>query len=114
MSSSGSRPIPRLGNLHIFYDWDKGDAGVKKLERWLAIYPDTALIIIDVLQRFRGQRDNRVSVYDSDYQMMETLHRVTQRHPGLTLLVVHHVRKLTRPLADQPKLRPLKRPQRST
>lgn len=89
----GITPDTAPDNLHIFHEWPSGVAGIEKLERWLAKFPDTVLIIIDVLQRFRGARDAKASAYEGDYTMMATLHGVTQRHDGLTILVVHHVRK---------------------
>lgn len=89
----GITPDTAPDNLHIFHEWDSGVSGIEKLERWLAKYPDTVLIIIDVLQRFRGPRDAKASAYESDYAMMAMLHSVTQRHDGITVLVVHHVRK---------------------
>ena len=79
--------------LHIAYDWPTGALGVEKLHRWLEQYPDTKLIIIDVLQRFRGSRERGEGVYEGDYRAMSMLHGITQQHPGLTILVVHHVRK---------------------
>ena len=50
-------------------------------------------MIIDILQRFRGSKDPRTSAYEGDYQTMRMLHGITQRHDGLTILVVHHVKK---------------------
>lgn len=89
----GMRPESAPANLHLVYEWPNGLDGAEKLNRWLDAYPDTKLIIIDVLQRFRGPRDPKVSAYDSDYQAMAMLHGIAQRHDKLTVLVVHHVRK---------------------
>lgn len=80
-------------DLHIAYDWPTGALGIEKLYRWLELHPDTKLIVIDVLQRFRGSREKNESVYEGDYRTMTMLHGLTQRHPELTVLVVHHVRK---------------------
>jgi hypothetical protein len=79
--------------LHIAYDWPTGALGVEKLHRWMESYPDTKLIVVDVLQRFRGPRDKYASVYEADYSTMAMLHGLTQSHLGLTVLVVHHVKK---------------------
>jgi hypothetical protein len=89
----GLQPGQAPDNLHLVYEWPSGLEGVEKLNRWMDQYPDTGLVIVDVLQRFRGARDPKVSAYDGDYQTMGLLHGVTQRHDGMTLLVVHHVRK---------------------
>ncbi|MDP3949600.1 AAA family ATPase [Microbacterium sp.] len=89
----GVRPENAPTKLHIVYEWPTGLEGAEKLQRWLEQYPDTVLIIIDVLQRFRGARDPRQSLYEGDYETMALLHGLTKRHAGLTVLVVHHVRK---------------------
>lgn len=83
--------LPQL--LHIAYDWPTGALGVEKLHRWMVQHPDTKLITVDVLQRFRGPRDKFASVYEADYATMSMLHGLTQQYPGLTVLVVHHVKK---------------------
>lgn len=79
--------------LHIAYEWPAGLEGAETIELWLAKYPDTKLVVIDVLQRMRGSRDRNVSAYESDYQTMALLHGITQRHDGLTIVVVHHTKK---------------------
>jgi hypothetical protein len=80
-------------NLHLFYTWPTGDLGVARLEHWMHAYPDTVLIIVDVLQRFRGARDPRTSPYEADYAMLGLLQRFASARPGLTILVVHHTKK---------------------
>jgi hypothetical protein len=89
----GLTPETTPDGLHIVYDWPKGAAGVAKLARWLALHPDTGLITVDVLQRFRGPRDARLNAYDADYATMGMLQSLAAKHPGLTILVVHHIRK---------------------
>jgi len=89
----GLTPETAPDNLHLIYEWPMGLEGCEKIERWLARYPDTVLVIVDVLARFRGARDARQSAYDADYLTMGMLHGITARHAGLALLVVHHVRK---------------------
>jgi hypothetical protein len=79
--------------LHIVYAWPKGDAGVKALRAWLQRQPDTTLIVIDVLQKFREDQDPRTNAYAGDYAALETLHALARQYPDLTLLVVHHTRK---------------------
>ncbi len=89
----GITPETAPKNLHIFYDWPTGASGVEKLHRFLEKYPDTGLIVVDVLQRFRGPRERNVSVYEADYSTMGMLHGIAQQHEGLTVLVLHHVKK---------------------
>lgn len=80
-------------NLHIVYDWAKGIEGVEALDRWMMQHPDTALINIDVLQRFRGPKDPKVNAYEADYDILSRLHGLTTKYPGLTIVIIHHVRK---------------------
>jgi hypothetical protein len=89
----GLTPETAPENLHLVYEWPMGIEGAEKIERWLARYPDTVLVIVDVLARFRGPRDQRQSAYDADYLTMGMLHGIAARHTGLAVLVVHHVRK---------------------
>jgi hypothetical protein len=89
----GLTPETAPENLHLFYEWPLGLEGAEKIERWLLKYPDTVLVIVDVLARFRGPRDQRQSAYDADYLTMGMLHGIAARHSGLVVLVVHHVRK---------------------
>jgi RecA-family ATPase len=80
-------------NLLLQYDWPTGDLGVAKLHRWMEAYSNTRVIVIDVLQRFRGARDTRQSPYEADYAMLGLLHGLAMKYPKLTILVVHHTRK---------------------
>ncbi|MCC6170687.1 MAG: AAA family ATPase [Gammaproteobacteria bacterium] len=79
--------------LHLVYAWPKGEDGVAALHEWMDRYPDTGIIVIDVLQRFRGDQDTRKGAYALDYQALESLQALTKKHPDLTVLIVHHARK---------------------
>lgn len=89
----GIAPETAPENLHLTYTWAHGVEGVEQLDRWMQQYPDTKKVTIDVLQRFRGPKDPKVSIYEADYYIMGLLHGLTVKYPGLTILVVHHVRK---------------------
>lgn len=89
----GITPDNAPDNLHLFYTWPTGDMGVARLDHWMQANPDTAVIIVDVLQRFRGARDPRQGPYEADYAMLGSLQRFASQHPGLTILVVHHTKK---------------------
>lgn len=79
--------------MQFAYTWPKGEDGVVALRRWLQTHPDTTLIVIDVLQKFRGEQDARRSAYALDYAAMESLQLLARQNPDLTILVVHHNRK---------------------
>jgi hypothetical protein len=56
-------------------------------------WPDTIVIIVDVLQKFRGEHDPRASAYAADYAALEGLHAIARDFPDLTIIVIHHTRK---------------------
>jgi len=58
----------------------------------LAAYPDTKLIVIDTLERIRDTEFDK-NIYACDYRDMTTLREITNKHK-LTLLLIHHTRKL--------------------
>jgi len=58
----------------------------------LSNYPDTKLIVIDTLERIRDTEFDK-NIYACDYRDMTTLRGITDKHK-LTLLLIHHTRKL--------------------
>jgi len=58
----------------------------------LANYPDTKLIVIDTLERIRDTEFDK-NIYACDYRDMTALRGITDKHK-LTLLLIHHTRKL--------------------
>jgi hypothetical protein len=62
---------------------------------FLAKNPDTNLIIIDTLERVRDTETDK-NIYSCDYRDMTLLREITDKH-SLTLLLIHHTRKLSDP-----------------
>ncbi len=62
-----------------------------QLEKFLRQHPDTALIVIDTLQKVRAA-DPSSGAYASDYQDMSALKSLADRH-RIGMLLVHHLRK---------------------
>ena len=61
---------------------------------WLAEYGDRdPLVMLDTLGRVMPSARAGESAYERDYRIGADLKRLTDDHPGSTLLVVHHVRK---------------------
>lgn len=61
---------------------------------WLAEYGDRdPLVMLDTLGRVMPSARSREGAYERDYRIGADLKRLTDDHPGSTLLVVHHVRK---------------------
>lgn len=74
-------------------EWPRmADGGAELLDEWLTDHPDTRLVVVDVLARVRQHTSSRESVYAGDYQALEPLKDLADRH-GVCVLVLHHVRK---------------------
>ncbi len=63
------------------------------LEGYFRKHPDIKLVIIDTLQKIRGQALPRESAYAQDYREMETLKAFFDKR-GISSKFVHHVRKM--------------------
>ncbi len=63
------------------------------LDDHLKKHPDTKLIIIDTLQKVRGQSLPREASYAQDYREMETIKGFMDKR-GVSVLFVHHNRKM--------------------
>lgn len=63
-----------------------------QLEEFVALHPDTRLIIVDTLQKVREIGNDSYS-YAVDYQNITALKRFSDSH-NVAILVVHHTRKM--------------------
>jgi hypothetical protein len=71
------------------------DGLLEQVHNFIAAYPNTNFIAIDTLERIRnGGRDR--DIYSCDYSDMNKLREITEKH-NLTLLLVHHTRKMYDP-----------------
>lgn len=68
---------------------------IKQTNNFLAKNPDTKLIIIDTLERVRDTETDK-NIYSCDYRDMTLLREITDKHK-LTLLLIHHTRKMSDP-----------------
>lgn len=82
--------------LHIFGlgRWPKSEAGgFERLELWMQKHPDTQLIIIDTLAKFKSpKKDTNRTEYNEEYQSLEKLHTFAGNH-NIGVIVAHHARK---------------------
>ena len=69
------------------------DGLIEVLEEHLKSFPETKLIIIDTLQKIRGQALPRESAYAQDYREMAVLKSFADKH-GISTFFVHHTRKM--------------------
>lgn len=82
-----------LAGIQLFFEWPRGDSGVKLLDRYLSENRDVRLVCIDSLTRFRVIPDVRVPPFMADYEAMSGLHDLSKKHPGVSFDVVHHTKK---------------------
>src|SRR5215212_725841 len=81
-------------SLHIATERPRMDeGGAHRLGDWLAAHPDARLVVVDILKKVRPRMSPNHSVYDVDYEALETLQRLAGKHCA-AILVVHHTRKL--------------------
>lgn len=89
----GDEPIPML--LDYATNATPGDI-IPLIDGWLTEHPETRpLIVLDTLGKVSPPAQPGESAYARDYRIGGSLKRLTDDHPGSTLLVVHHVRKAT-------------------
>ncbi len=62
------------------------------IETWLDLHPD-GLVMLDTLGKVQPRALPGEGVYQRDYRIGGVLKRLTNKHPGSTLLVVHHKKK---------------------
>lgn len=58
---------PRLSALTICPSWRRGAEGIKDLDDYLTAFPETKLVIIDTLEKFRDRTHPGESIYTADY-----------------------------------------------
>jgi hypothetical protein len=67
----------------------------EQVHNFISKYPETNFIAIDTLERIRDSSRDR-DIYSCDYSDMSKLREITDKHK-LTLLLVHHTRKMYDP-----------------
>ena len=79
--------------LHFATDWPRlGQGGIEAFEAWCDLHPNARLVVIDTWRAIKPPA-GRASAYDEDANAAAPLLDFARRHPGLAVLVVHHVRK---------------------
>ena len=86
------RPAP--DNFYMATTAETIDAGLSgQIAGHLKAYPDTKLVVIDVLERVRGASSKNTSAYATDYRDMGALKRIADEN-NICVLVIHHTRKM--------------------
>ncbi len=88
----GVQQVEWPSNFHIYTKWPQGDEGMLELEHWFASYPDTALVVIDVLASFRRPMQKNEDFYRYDRDTVDPINELFERHKAAGLLV-HHFNK---------------------
>lgn len=78
--------------LHVANEWPRGNEGLAQLDQWMATYPDTRLIVIDVMADFRRPKDAKEDPYIYDRATIKPINEWAERH-RVTVLMIHHTRK---------------------
>ena len=79
------------GKVHFAVIADSIGAGLEEqIENFLSAYPDTALIVIDTLQKVRSVSND--NAYAADYHDVGLLKAIADQH-GIAVLLIHHLRK---------------------
>jgi hypothetical protein len=82
--------------IHFATEWPRiGEGCIEGLEGWLKDHPKAKLIILDTWRAIKPMASGRGgSAYDEDAIGAAPLLEFTKAHPGLAVIVVHHVRKM--------------------
>lgn len=83
--------------LRTGFNAERGDALVQQVEEWLGAHPAARLVIVDTLQKIRPASSGRRNQYELDVEDLGRVLAISQRHPGLSILLVHHDRKQVAP-----------------
>jgi AAA domain/Ribonuclease R winged-helix domain len=80
-------------NLHIVTEWPRLDEGGDVLlNDWVAVHPNTRLVIVDTLAMFKPHASGRRSAYDEDREAVGPLAPIAADH-NVSILLVHHLRE---------------------
>jgi hypothetical protein len=79
-------------NLHFATEWPRGEEGLHKMELWMAAYPDTACMVVDVVEDFRPERDPKANPYSEDRAHIKPINQFAE-HYHISVLLLHHTRK---------------------
>lgn len=86
-------PDEALASIQLHFAWPRGADGVNQLDDYLGANPDTKLVVIDSLSKFRDVPDARANAFLEDYKAITMLHDLTKSRHGICIDVVHHTRK---------------------
>ena len=87
----------KLSNLEGFHmttaAFGIGSGLIEQVHNFMAVHPNVKLLVIDTLERVRDTALDK-GIYACDYRDMTALREITDKYE-LTLLLIHHTRKLS-------------------
>ena len=90
MLSDGGAPPD---NLHFSTKWPRmNEGGLELLQEKIVKTPDTRLVIIDTLQKFRALVNRASNAYAADYEAVASIKEVADTL-SVPILLIHHLRK---------------------
>lgn len=79
--------------FHYATEWPRAhEGGARFIDEWLDEHPDARLVVVDVLQKFRQPKPDKMSPYEADYAAVQLLQEIAGRR-RVAIVIVHHVRK---------------------
>lgn len=79
--------------LHLMNECPRAhEGGLDFLNGWLGDHPDTRLVVVDTLQKYRKPHGRNNNAYEADYEAAGGLKQIADRHHA-GILVLHHTKK---------------------
>ena len=83
----------QLRNIRFQWTWRRGAWGVSDIRARLEANPDTKLVVVDSLTRFRDAPTRDKPQFHQDYEALCLLADLVKDFPGLSVVVLHHTKK---------------------
>lgn len=83
-------PGADVSRLHYATEWERADAGVTQLRKYMTEFPHTRLIVIDTISAWRENEQGRTSAYAHDYMVGETIKPLVRDYDVAVVLVAHN------------------------
>jgi hypothetical protein len=94
MNSLGISPADFGDRLQLSTTSKRIDSGlIDDLRGFLSAYPETGLVVVDMLKKVTGAANPRKQLYDEQAEVGHALTKLCHEYPHLSILVVHHSRK---------------------
>jgi hypothetical protein len=79
--------------MGLSFSCSRGAGAVRAIEKWIESAENPRLVVVDLLERVRRDRKHTESLYGYDTDSLFPFRAITDKYPGLTILIIHHNRK---------------------